>query len=106
MPGRGECVASQAIFRRFKDCTLGSEFKLTGRERFRVVGLFTAEGSPSESELWVDIGDLTRVLGREGIVSCVQVRASFRFRCRQSSPASRRGPAVPAGCHPRARVLR
>jgi putative ABC transport system permease protein len=76
VPGRGECLASRSIAGRFKDCRIGSKFKLDGREGFRVVGLFDAGGSPAESELWVDLGDLARVLSREGIVSCVQLRAS------------------------------
>jgi putative ABC transport system permease protein len=76
VPGRGECLASRAIVGRFKNCTIGSEFKLGGREGFRVVGLFTAGGGPAESELWVDLGDLARTIGREGVVSCVHLRAA------------------------------
>ena len=46
------------------------------RESYRVVGLFTAGGSAAESEVWVDRKDLARNTGREGFVSCVQLRAN------------------------------
>src|SRR5262249_37403228 len=46
------------------------------KESYRVVGVFTSAGSSAESEAWVDIKDLSRNLGREGNVSCVQLRAA------------------------------
>ncbi|WP_165223871.1 ABC transporter permease [Aquisphaera insulae] len=76
IPGRRECVVSRGLARKIKDCSLGSSFKLAGKESFRVVGLFTVVGGPAESELWTDLDDLARAIGRVGTVSCVQLRAA------------------------------
>jgi putative ABC transport system permease protein len=40
-----------------------------------VVGIFTAGGSAAESEVWADLKDVEKNTGREGSVSCVQLRA-------------------------------
>ncbi|MFO0909800.1 MAG: ABC transporter permease [Isosphaeraceae bacterium] len=75
-PGKGECVVSKSIARRFKNATLGSQLPLGDRESYRVVGLFTAGGSAAESEVWVDFGDMARNLNRTGYVSTVRLRAA------------------------------
>jgi putative ABC transport system permease protein len=46
------------------------------KEKYRVVGIFTAGGSAAESEVWADLKDLERNTGREGLISCVQLRAA------------------------------
>jgi putative ABC transport system permease protein len=79
--GKNECVVSKGISGRFKNARLGDAFRLSERESYRVVGLFTAGGSAAESEVWVDFGDMTRNLNRNGYVSTVRLRAS--------SPAAR-----------------
>jgi putative ABC transport system permease protein len=38
--------------------------------------VFTAGGSSAESEIWADLKDVEKNTGREGSVSCVQVRAA------------------------------
>lgn len=75
-PGRGECVVSRNVSRRFKDAKIGGRLRFGEKESYRVVGLFTAAGGAAESEVWVDIKDLQRNIGREGTVSCVQLRAA------------------------------
>ena len=75
-PGKGECLVSRNLARRFKGAGLGGELRVSDRETYRVVGLFTAGGSAAESEVWVDLGDLRRNIGREGSASCVQLRAA------------------------------
>jgi len=75
-PGKGECIVSRNLSRRFRGAGLGGDLRVSDREAYRVVGLFTAGGSAAESEVWVDLGDLRRNLGREGSVSCVQLRAA------------------------------
>src|SRR5205085_6885329 len=75
-PGRGECIVSRLVSRRFKGAKLGGILKVGDKESYRVVGLFSANGSAAESEVWVDIKDLARNMGREGTVSCVQMRAA------------------------------
>jgi putative ABC transport system permease protein len=74
--GKGECVVSRSLSRRFKDMTVGSVLKVGEKESYRVVGLFTAGGSAAESEVWVDFKDLERNMSREGFVSSVQLRAA------------------------------
>ncbi len=75
-PGKGECVVSKTLSRRFNGAGLGGTLKVGERESYRVVGLFTAGGSAAESEVWVDLKDLRQALRREGNVSSVQVRAA------------------------------
>ena len=74
-PGRGECVVSSQLAGRFKGASLGGEVRCGEKEAYRVVGVFTAGGGAPESEVWVDRKDLARNTGREGSVSCVQLRA-------------------------------
>jgi putative ABC transport system permease protein len=76
VPGRGECIVSRSLSRRFKAASIGGLLKVSEKEPFRVVGLFTAGGSAAESEVWVDLHDLSRTINRVGTVSCVQLRAA------------------------------
>jgi putative ABC transport system permease protein len=76
VPGRGECIVSRSLSRRFKGASIGGLLKVSEKEPFRVVGLFTAGGSAAESEVWVDLHDLARTVNRVGTVSCVQLRAA------------------------------
>ncbi len=76
VPGKGECLVSRSLARRFKNAMVGGVLKLTEKESFRVVGLFTAGGSAAESEIWVDYKELARDLNRDGFVSSVQLRAA------------------------------
>ncbi|MGE5756117.1 MAG: ABC transporter permease [Planctomycetaceae bacterium] len=75
-PGRGECIVSRSLARRFKGAAIGGILKVGEKESYRVVGLFTAGGSAAESEAWADIKDVARHMGREGTVSVVQLRAA------------------------------
>jgi len=75
-PGRGECVVSRTMAGRFEGTQLGGVLRCGEKESYRVVGLFTAGGSAAESEVWVDREDLERATGREGSVSCAQIRAA------------------------------
>lgn len=75
-PGKGECLVSRGLARRFRNTALGGLLKVGEKESYRVVGLFTAGGSAAESEIWVDFQDLARDLNRDGFVSAVQLRAA------------------------------
>ena len=48
------------------------------KEKYNVVGIFTAGGSAAESEIWADLKDVEKNTGRDGSVSCVQIRAASR----------------------------
>jgi putative ABC transport system permease protein len=76
VPGRGECIVSEPISRRFTGARLGELLRVSEKEAYRVVGLFTAGASAAESEVWLDRKDLERNVAREGSVSSVQIRAS------------------------------
>lgn len=75
-PGKGECIVSQSMSRRFEGAGLNERLVVGPKEEYRVVGLFTAGGSSAESEIWTDVDDLRRNSGREGFVSSLQLRAN------------------------------
>ena len=77
-PGKGECIVSPPMSRRFRGAQIGGQLDFGDKERYRVVGVFTAGGSSAESEIWADFQDVVRNTGREGSVGCVQLRAADR----------------------------
>jgi putative ABC transport system permease protein len=74
--GRGECIVSRSMSKRFKGAQVGGVLNFGDKEVYRVVGIFTAGGSAAESEVWADLKDVERNTGREGSVSSVQLRAA------------------------------
>jgi cell division protein FtsX len=64
-PGLDELLASKAMAQRFEGCGLGETLRIR-RTPFKVVGLFEAQGSPYESEMWADKTDLGAATGRDG----------------------------------------
>jgi len=74
-PGKGECIVSPNIARLYKGAQVGGQLVFGEKEKYRVVGVFTAGGSSAESEIWADLKDVERNTGRDGSVSCVQLRA-------------------------------
>jgi putative ABC transport system permease protein len=77
-PGKGECIVSANMSRRFKGAQIGGVLNFGDKEIYRVVGVFTAGGSAAESEVWADLKDVEKNTGRDGSVSCVQLRAASR----------------------------
>jgi putative ABC transport system permease protein len=73
--GRGECIVSRPMSARFKGAQVGGIFNFGSKEIYHVVGIFTAGGSAAESEVWADLKDVEKNTGRDGSVSCVQLRA-------------------------------
>jgi putative ABC transport system permease protein len=76
--GKGECVVSKTLARRFQGASLGDLLRVGEKEAYRVVGIFTAGGSAAESEVWVDRKDLEQNTAREGFATSVQLRAASR----------------------------
>lgn len=74
--GKGECIVSRNLSRIFKGAQIGGVLDFGDKEKYRVVGVFTAGGSAAESEVWADFNDVQRNTGRIGTVSCVQLRAA------------------------------
>ncbi len=74
-PGVNEVITSRSISNRFENMAVGEQIEINNAN-FRVVGLFEAGGSASESEIWADLRDLTAAQRFEGAVSVVNLRAA------------------------------
>jgi putative ABC transport system permease protein len=62
-PGLRECVVSRKIANRFKNCRVGESFR-SGRTDWKVVGIFDAQKSAYESEIWIDADEAREVFRR------------------------------------------
>src|SRR5262249_42648180 len=76
VPGRSECIVSRKMSARFDGAQVGGMFDFGPKGSYKVVGVFTAGGSSAESEVWADLKDVEKKTGRDGSVSCVQIRAA------------------------------
>ena len=74
--GKGECIVSKRMSARFKGAQVGGRLVFGPKEIYNVVGIFTAGGCSAESEIWADLKDVEKNTGRDGSVSCVQLRAA------------------------------
>ena len=52
-PGLNECIVSRRISERFDHCRVGDSFQ-SGKTTWHVVGIFDAQQTAYESEIWVD----------------------------------------------------
>ena len=102
--GKGECIVSRKMSSRFKGAQVGGSFDFGPKEKYNVVGIFTAGGSAAESEVWADLKDVEKNTGRDGSVSCVQIRAAGVARTRQADGHDRHGRSFQAGCDSRSRA--
>jgi putative ABC transport system permease protein len=77
-PGTNEAITSRSIAERFTDCGLGEKLNINGTD-FEIVGLFEANGSTAESEVWADVSNLNaaRRLQAE-VYSVVLLQAASR----------------------------
>jgi putative ABC transport system permease protein len=73
-PGTNEVMIGKQIAGRFKNFTIGSTIELSHNRPLQVVGVFSANGSSYESEVWADVDEVHRDLGRMDSVSSVRVR--------------------------------
>jgi putative ABC transport system permease protein len=71
-PGLSELVAGKLIAEKYQGCGLGEKVTLGGRE-WTVVGIFDAEGTGFESEIWGDVEQLNQAIRRQSF-SSVTVR--------------------------------
>jgi putative ABC transport system permease protein len=72
-PGTDEVMVGQRIRGRFEGVDLGGSFELKKNRPVTVVGVFEADGSAFESEVWADIETLRTSFGRQNLVSSVTV---------------------------------
>jgi putative ABC transport system permease protein len=63
-PGLHECVVSRKIAERFANCRVGQSFR-TGKTLWYVVGLFDAEKTAYNSEIWVDTEEARKAFNRD-----------------------------------------
>lgn len=62
-PGLHECIVSRRIAERFANCRVGQRFS-TGRTTWHVVGIFDAQRTAYDSEIWVDADEARDVFRR------------------------------------------
>lgn len=74
MPGSDEVIVGKGIARRLDGVKVGGELSLKRNRPVRVVGIFSADGSSFESEIWGDLRAIQGILNRQGSVSSVTLR--------------------------------
>ena len=62
-PGKRECIVSGNVARRFADCGLGRKFR-SGKHTWEVVGVFDAQQTAYDSEIWVDADEAREAFNR------------------------------------------
>ncbi|HKC24176.1 MAG TPA: ABC transporter permease [Thermoanaerobaculia bacterium] len=67
-PGVSEVIVSRSVGNRFKDCKLGDTIKF-GSFRWTVVGVFDADGTAPDSEIWTDVESMQGDFKRNGYSS-------------------------------------
>jgi putative ABC transport system permease protein len=73
-PGTDEAIVGARIRGRIRGVDLDQSFDIKKNRPVKVVGVFEADGSAYESEVWVDRELLKQAYGRQGVVSSVRVR--------------------------------
>jgi putative ABC transport system permease protein len=73
-PGTDDCLIGKGLSGNFRGMSLGEKYELKKNRPVEVVGVFEAEGSSFESEVWVNVETARTSFGREGLVSSVTVR--------------------------------
>jgi putative ABC transport system permease protein len=72
-PGADEVVIGKALRGQFQGLEIGQSFEIKKNLKMKVVGVFDAQGSSQESEIWCDVDIVRSSFGREGLVSSVTV---------------------------------
>ncbi len=72
-PGTNEIVVGEALLREFAGFDLGATVAL-GTSRWTVVGVFEADGSVFESEIWADLPVVQSLFRRDNVVQTARVR--------------------------------
>jgi len=94
-PGKDELIVGRGALAQFRNVELGRDV-IWGSQVWRVVGVFEAGGSVSESEVWTDLTVLRGVYRRGNTVQVV--------RARLTSPAALQGLAANLARDPRVNV--
>lgn len=72
-PGADEAMIGARLRGQFAGLELGQSFEIKKNLKLKVVGIFEAEGSAQESEIWTDVEIIRSAFGRDGVVSSVSV---------------------------------
>jgi putative ABC transport system permease protein len=72
-PGSNEIVVGKALLREFEGFEIGKTLKF-GTGRWTVVGIFDADGSVFESEIWADLPVVQSLFNRNNAFQTVRVR--------------------------------
>jgi putative ABC transport system permease protein len=72
-PGTDEVIVGKGVRGRFKGLDLGQNFDLKKNRPVQVVGVFSADGSSLESEVWADVETLRTSFGRGSSSSSMTV---------------------------------
>jgi putative ABC transport system permease protein len=92
-PGQGEVIVGRGAFNQFGNVDLGRQVQW-GSQRWRVVGVFEAGGSVSESEVWTDIVVLRGVYRRGNTVQSVRARLTSPAALQQVKAALEHDPRL------------
>ncbi len=74
-PSSSEAIVGKGVLGRYEGGELGSDLKF-GRGTWKVVGIFDADGSSFESEVWVDVRELANDAKRTMPYSGIRMRAA------------------------------
>lgn len=74
-PSSAEAIVGKSLVGRYEGTNLGSKLKF-GRGEWTVVGIFEADGSSFESEVWVDVRELAADAKRPLPYSGIRLRAN------------------------------
>ena len=72
-PGSNEIVIGESVLKNFDGFQLGHEKRL-GKNVWKVVGVFSANGSVFESELWADVATTQSLFNRGSTVQSIRAR--------------------------------
>ncbi|HVU02679.1 MAG TPA: ABC transporter permease, partial [Polyangiaceae bacterium] len=77
-PGTNEVIIGRKLLGKFKNVELGGSFEINKNRPANVVGVFSANDSSFESEIWGDLDTVRAAFGRSGDVSSITVKLSSR----------------------------
>ena len=69
-PGVNEVIVARRVARRFVNCNVGDSFQF-GPQKYNVVGLFDAQGTAFDSEMWSDVNFLGEARKRNAYSSVI-----------------------------------
>ena len=94
-PGANEIVVGKALLREFQGFEIGQTVAFA-TSRWTVVGIFEADGSVFESEIWADLPVVQSLFNRNNIFQTVRARLQKSGSARDLEALRRRGPAPEA----------